>query len=113
MNTRRPKGAVAVALLVMSAVNLGAAKADSAATTVAIPDGWEALDQEYRYGPDDLWQYINGAAELFLDYGFQELLVRDLGRGVLFEAQLSFGCNIFGAGCLWWTVSTHGCGGVL
>ncbi len=48
---------------------------------VPIPEGWDAPDQEYRYGPDNLWEYINGAAELYLTYNFRELAVRDLERG--------------------------------
>lgn len=55
-----------------------------AAEPVPIPAGWTAPDQEYRYGPDNLWEYINGAAELFLTYGFVELTVRDLERGDLY-----------------------------
>ena len=37
---------------------------------VPVPAGWTAVDQEYRFGRDDLWEYINGAAELFLTYRF-------------------------------------------
>ncbi len=40
-----------------------------------------AVDEEYRYAREDLWQYINGAADLFLSYGFRELIVRDLEQG--------------------------------
>jgi hypothetical protein len=48
---------------------------------VPVPTGWTAVDQEYRYGRDDLWEYINGAAELFLTYRFQELVVADFEQG--------------------------------
>lgn len=48
---------------------------------VPVPAGWTAVDQEYRYGRDNLWEYINGAAELFLTYRFQELIVADFEQG--------------------------------
>jgi hypothetical protein len=50
-------------------------------THVPVPGGWTAVDQEYRYGRDDLWEYINGAAELFLTYRFRELVVADFEQG--------------------------------
>ena len=48
---------------------------------IPVPDGWTAVDQEYRYGRDNLWEYINGAAELFLTYRFKELVVADFEKG--------------------------------
>lgn len=48
---------------------------------VPVPAGWTAVDQEYRYGRDNLWEYINGAAELFLTYRFNELVVADFEKG--------------------------------
>ena len=50
---------------------------------VPVPAGWTAVDQEYRYGRDNLWEYINGAAELFLTYRFRELIVADFEQGDL------------------------------
>jgi len=46
-----------------------------------VPAGWTAVDEEYRYHRDTLWEYINGAAELFLSYGFRELVVLDMEQG--------------------------------
>lgn len=48
---------------------------------VPVPGGWTAVDQEYRYGREDLWEYINGAAELFLTYRFRDLVVADFEQG--------------------------------
>jgi len=48
---------------------------------VPVPSGWTAIDEEYRYDRDNLWEYINGAAELFLTYGFSELIVLDVEKG--------------------------------
>ena len=70
-------GSVLVALA-MSAV---AAVSQPSGVHVPVPHGWTAVDQEYRYGRDDLWEYINGAAELFLTYKFRELVVADFEQG--------------------------------
>ncbi len=48
---------------------------------VPVPEGWTVPDEEYRYGRDNLWEYINGAADLFLSYGFRELVVLDVEQG--------------------------------
>jgi hypothetical protein len=48
---------------------------------VPTPEGWTLVDQEYRYDRDNLWEYINGAAELFLTYSFRELIVADFEQG--------------------------------
>jgi len=48
---------------------------------VPVPDRWTAVDREYRYDRETLWQYINGAAELFLSYRFRELVVADFEQG--------------------------------
>ena len=66
-----------------SAPMLTAAAAAHGATepAVPIPSGWQPVDGIHRFGPDNLWDYINGADALFLDYGCQELLVQDIVRG--------------------------------
>jgi len=48
---------------------------------VPVPTGWTAVDQEHRYDRDNLWEYINGAAEMFLTYRFRELIVADFEQG--------------------------------
>ncbi|HSK10895.1 MAG TPA: DUF6599 family protein [Vicinamibacterales bacterium] len=35
--------------------------------------GWERAREPRRYGAGNLWEYINGAAETYLAYGFQEV----------------------------------------
>ena len=32
--------------------------------------GWEMVSQPENYGPENLWDYINGQAEFYLNYGF-------------------------------------------
>ncbi len=42
----------------------------------ALPDrvaGWTRSPQIQMFNPADLWEYINGAAEQYLTYGFQDL----------------------------------------
>ncbi len=64
-----------LALMAMPAV------AQPPGVNVPVPEGWVLVDEEYRYGRDNLWEYINGAAELFLTYRFQELVVADIEQG--------------------------------
>ncbi len=42
--------------------------------------GWKRESKVKTYNPGDLWEYINGAAELFLAYGFQSLQSCDLSQ---------------------------------
>jgi len=60
---------------------LWTATAVSSELHVPAPDGWRGFDEEYRYGRETLWEYINGAAELFLNYQFSELVVADFEQG--------------------------------
>ena len=43
--------------------------------------GWKPLGEVATYGPDNLWEYVDGAADLFLAFGFQGLEVRELESG--------------------------------
>ena len=36
-------------------------------------EGWERVDSVRTYTSDNLWNYINGAADIYLDFGFQKL----------------------------------------
>jgi hypothetical protein len=68
------------AVLALAAAVAAPAAAQLGEVHVPVPAGWTAVDQEYRFGRDNLWEYINGAAELFLTYRFQELVVADFER---------------------------------
>ncbi len=63
---------------------LTAATGAAADLQVPTPSGWTGFDEDYRYGRESLWEYINGAAELFLDYRFRELVAADFERGEAF-----------------------------
>ncbi|HSG27462.1 MAG TPA: DUF6599 family protein [Candidatus Krumholzibacterium sp.] len=39
-----------------------------------VVEGWDPDDDLLTYGPDDLWEYINGSAETFLMYDFKEVV---------------------------------------
>jgi hypothetical protein len=72
------KRTIFLALMILLAA---AAAAQPPGVQVPAPEGWTVVDPQYRYGREDLWEYINGAAELFLSYRFRELTVADFERG--------------------------------
>ena len=39
--------------------------------------GWKQPKEVQRFSPDDLYEYIDGAADLYLSYDFQELRVTE------------------------------------
>jgi hypothetical protein len=41
-------------------------------------EGWKPVSEVKAYQPENLWEYIDGAAELFLSYGFREMVCCDL-----------------------------------
>ena len=54
-----------------------------------VMDGWEPEGDPELYGPEDLFEYINGSAEMFVDYNLLEMgtlnFFDDYGRNVLVE----------------------------
>jgi hypothetical protein len=46
-------------------------------------EGWTPQEEPSDYGPGDLWELINGAADAFLSYGFEGVRVQDFGSGEL------------------------------
>ena len=45
--------------------------------------GWKPVSEVLSYNPDNLYEYINGAADQFIAYGFQELVSCDLSSADL------------------------------
>ena len=39
-------------------------------------EGWIIAEKDQVYGPNNLYEYIDGGAELFLSYGFQQMMSR-------------------------------------
>jgi hypothetical protein len=73
---------------VLPAILLTAAFAASGAGALAepafpVPEGWTPAGEVLTFGRGELWEYINGAADAFLSYGFQEVRVRDLASDEL------------------------------
>jgi hypothetical protein len=54
-----------------------------------VMDGWEPEGDPEVYGPEDLFEYINGSAEMFLDFDLQDMGTLNYfdgyGRNVLVE----------------------------
>lgn len=63
-------------------LSLFAAAFSNLPRAAGFPDiqGWAPLEEPRFYGPDNLWDEINGGADIFLDYGFRELSVRELTK---------------------------------
>jgi len=49
-------------------------------TLLPVFDQWEMTESPQRYFPDTLFEYINGAAEAYLSYDFNELIVAQYKR---------------------------------
>ncbi|MBU0985670.1 MAG: hypothetical protein KKH68_00325, partial [Proteobacteria bacterium] len=66
-----------VMILLIMAGACGDIKAESGVEAIfsaALPlPEWKLAEQPYRYIPPNLYEYINGAAEFFIAYGFTEL----------------------------------------
>jgi hypothetical protein len=46
-----------------------------AGTRFPTVEGWSTVRDSTEYAPETLWEYINGAADLFVSYGFENLAV--------------------------------------
>jgi len=46
-----------------------------------VADGWAQTGEVLTYSADELWEYINGAAELFVEYDVQTCQTADLASG--------------------------------
>jgi hypothetical protein len=78
--TRRWAGSVGAAVLTLTAVL--ACSGDTGGDFPAI-DGWTQVGEVRVYDADNLWEYIDGAAELFIGYDVQTCRTADLGSGDL------------------------------
>ena len=43
-------------------------------------EGWQIRNDVLKYNPENLWEYINGGADQFIDYGFESLLAGELSN---------------------------------
>lgn len=88
--------ALAAPLLLEPAAAAGQARPASPELAALVPkvQGWSPSEAPRSYFPDDLFEYINGAAESYLSYDFRELIVADLEKG---EATLTLEIYDMGA----------------
>jgi hypothetical protein len=72
---------LALALFAAEAQAPCPARAEESLAALLPPDGalpgWKKAKPAALYGPDNLWDWIDGAAVLYLDYGFQSLATAD------------------------------------
>lgn len=88
--------ALAAPLLFEPAAVRGQARPASPELAALVPriEGWSPTEPPRSYFPDDLFEYINGAAESYLSYDFRELIVADLEKA---EATLTLEIYDMGA----------------
>jgi hypothetical protein len=74
--------AVGASLVIAAAAAIPQERRGSPELAALVPrlDGWSPAEAVRSFFPDDLFEYINGAAESYLSYDFRELAVADLGR---------------------------------
>ena len=63
--------------LMMTALGIGAEKYDSPSLQSLLPqlNNWAMSEEPSNYFPENLFEFINGAAEIYLAYDFKELTV--------------------------------------
>jgi hypothetical protein len=44
-------------------------------------DSWEPFDELLRYEPDNLYDFINGGAEVYVEYGFVQVITQEYVKG--------------------------------
>ena len=88
MDLRRMRGSVAPALLTLSVLLLSCSGPESrggveggSGTDFPVVEGWSRPGDVLTYDADNLWEYINGAAELFVEFGVQTCRTADLVSG--------------------------------
>ena len=57
-------------------------------------EGWQPAGEVMTFSPTTLWEHINGAAETFLQYGFQKLTTGEFSRN---GVTISVGVNDMGS----------------
>ncbi len=69
-------------LLMMSVSGIGAERYDSPSNQALLPElnNWTKTEEPSTYFPETLFEFINGAAEIYIAYGFKELTVTQYGQ---------------------------------
>ncbi len=71
-----------VFLMMLTAAGIGAEKSASLSMQTLLPqlNDWTKTEEPSNYFPENLFEFINGAAEIYLAYDFKELTVIQYGR---------------------------------
>jgi hypothetical protein len=72
---------LALALAAASAMARSTAAAPIADVSLPALPGWTRTGPVRTFGPDNLYEYVDGAAELFLSLGFEDLSVTEYANG--------------------------------
>ncbi len=71
-----------VFLMMLPAVGIGAEKSASVSMQTLLPqlNDWTKTEEPSTYFPENLFEFINGAAEIYIAYDFKKLTVTQYGR---------------------------------
>lgn len=71
-----------VFLVILTVVGIGVERSDSPSLQTLLPqlNDWTKTEEPSKYFPENLFEFINGAAEIYLAYDFKELTVSQYGR---------------------------------
>jgi len=71
-----------VLLLMMTIMGIGSERSDSSSLQSLLPqlNNWTMTEEPSSYFPETLFEFINGAAEIYLAYDFKELTVTQYGQ---------------------------------
>jgi len=69
-------------ILMITVVGIGLERSDSSSLQSLLPqlNNWNMTEEPSSYFPESLFEFINGAAEIYLAYDFKELTVTQYGQ---------------------------------
>ncbi len=73
-------GVFLIIVLTLGALIMDEAKADLTALLPVNIDGWKVSAKDQIYNRDNLYDYINGGAELYLSFGFKNVISRTYSK---------------------------------
>ena len=90
-------GIVFVSVVLFNLPGRGETRKASSGLLSLLPEleGWKRTESPQIFHPENLFEYINGAAEIYLAYDFKELLVAQLGKD---EAEANLSIEIYDMG---------------
>ena len=76
-----------IALLLQISIHMSAQQNQFSQYLPTNVDGWSRVGSDKKYNEENLYEHINGGAELFISYGFNEAISRTYSKGG--EAEIS------------------------